>query len=430
MPSIPSVAGYAFASPNTGADAQSSRARARRASRRTCPSISPHLAFVNATAQAAFATLDRVAAGRARTRRRSTYPNNGFGQALRTVAGAIVAGSRHEGLLGADRRLRHARRRRTPNGPTARTRTLMTTLNDGLFAFYRDLRNQGLLSRHAGPAVLRVRPAHQRERQQRHRPRRRQRDDGDGRRCARRASTAPRPNLRAPTTTRRSRTTASDVRYETDFRSVYAQRPRQLAGQRLGGDSGREFPERRRTSMLSFAASSFRASRLQTSQTSDFERQTSDFHRLVSKDSPERLFDLRIAEVIPVLLRPRRQDALAGEDRVGELADHDLQREAWRRQRGSGDASRDRGPCAKWRLVTGCGAVAFTGPLTTGVCTIQRTISIQSSRWIHDMYCRPDPSGPPAKNRNGRIISGSAPPDRSRTMPVLSRTTRVPGRSA
>ena len=55
----------------------------------------------------------------------------------------------------------------------------------------------------------------------------------------------------------------------------------------------------------------------------------------------------------------------------------------------------------EWRLVTGCGAVAFTGPLTLGVCTIQRTISIQSRRWIHETYCRPDPIGPPTKNLNG-----------------------------
>ena len=49
--------------------------------------------------------------------------------------------------------------------------------------------------------------------------------------------------------------------------------------------------------------------------------------------------------------------------------------------------------------------MTFTGPRTDGVCTIQRTISTQSSRCTHDMYWRPDPSGPPAKNRNGRIIS-------------------------
>ena len=68
-------------------------------------------------------------------------------------------------------------------------------------------------------------------------------------------------------------------------------------------------------------------------------------------------------------------------------------------------------------LVTGCGAVTLTGPLTAGVSTIQRTISIQSSRWTHGMYWRPDPIGPPAKKRNGRIICGRTPPDFSSTRP-------------
>ena len=61
VPAIPSVAGYAFASPNAGAEAH---ARARRRATRIAshvPVDQPHLAFVNATAQAAFATLDRVA---------------------------------------------------------------------------------------------------------------------------------------------------------------------------------------------------------------------------------------------------------------------------------------------------------------------------------------------------------------------------------
>ena len=81
-------------------------------------------------------------------------------------------------------------------------------------------------------------------------------------------------------------------------------------------------------------------------------------------------------------------------------------------------------------LVTGCGAVTLTGPLTAGVSTIQRTISIQSSRWTQGMYWRPDPIGPPAKKRNGRIICGSTPPDFSSTSPVRSSTTRTRGAGA
>ena len=61
-PAIPSVAGYAFASPNGGADAHVRARRARPRIASHVPVDRPHLAFVNATAQAAFATLDRVAA--------------------------------------------------------------------------------------------------------------------------------------------------------------------------------------------------------------------------------------------------------------------------------------------------------------------------------------------------------------------------------
>ena len=92
LPSIPSVPAYAFASPNGGTDADG-----RACSRATriashLPVDMPHLAFVNSTAQAAFATLDRVAAGRIPTCPTVTYPNNGLGQALRAVAGAMNKG--------------------------------------------------------------------------------------------------------------------------------------------------------------------------------------------------------------------------------------------------------------------------------------------------------------------------------------------------
>ena len=54
-----------------------------------------------------------------------------------------------------------------PNGVNGTYYRLMATLNDGLIAFYNDLRNQGLLERHARDVVLRIRPPDQRERQQR-----------------------------------------------------------------------------------------------------------------------------------------------------------------------------------------------------------------------------------------------------------------------
>src|SRR5207248_3487272 len=71
---IPSVGGYAFASPNSGAEAQFARDTATRIASHV-PVDMPHLAFVNGTAQQAFATLDRVA--QVGTYRPAVgYPNN------------------------------------------------------------------------------------------------------------------------------------------------------------------------------------------------------------------------------------------------------------------------------------------------------------------------------------------------------------------
>ena len=141
VPSILNPAGYAFQSPNGSGEVETERACAARMSSHL-PAHRPHLAFVNATAQAAFATLDRVTTVGAYTPT-LVYPNNGFGLALRAVAGALAAqiGTRvfwvHTG--GYDT---HAAQN-TLNGTYA---TLMSTLNDGLTAFYQDLSNQGLLN--------------------------------------------------------------------------------------------------------------------------------------------------------------------------------------------------------------------------------------------------------------------------------------------
>src|SRR5918995_5069339 len=81
VPSIPSVSGYAFASPNSAADAAFARGSAQRIASHL-PVDQPHLAFVNSTAQGAFATLDRVAAVNTYTSS-VPYSNNGFSQALR-----------------------------------------------------------------------------------------------------------------------------------------------------------------------------------------------------------------------------------------------------------------------------------------------------------------------------------------------------------
>ncbi len=142
VPSIPSVTGYAFASPNSQADALFARESALRIASHL-PSERPHLAFVNATAQGAFATLDRVA--QVGTYVSSvTYLNDGFSQALRAVAGAIAKGVGTKVFWvqtgGYDT---HAGQ--NTNAANGQYSNLMTTLNNGLTSFYRDLENQGML---------------------------------------------------------------------------------------------------------------------------------------------------------------------------------------------------------------------------------------------------------------------------------------------
>jgi uncharacterized protein (DUF1501 family) len=140
VPAIPNAANYAFSSPNVGTNAIDERTFATRISSHV-PVDRPHLAFVNATAQAAFATLDRVASV-ATYVPRVPYPNNGFGQALAAVAGVLSRGIGTRVFWvqtgGYDT---HAGQN-TLNGTYA---TLMATLNDGLIAFYNDLSTQGLL---------------------------------------------------------------------------------------------------------------------------------------------------------------------------------------------------------------------------------------------------------------------------------------------
>ncbi len=140
VPAIPSVAGYAFASPNSGNEALLERSTAASIASHV-PIDRPNLAFVNSSAISALATLDRVAQVAAYAPS-VTYPNNGFGQALRAVAGAMSRGLGTKIFWvqtgGYDT---HAGQN-TNNGAYA---NLMSTLNDGVTAFYNDLRNQGLL---------------------------------------------------------------------------------------------------------------------------------------------------------------------------------------------------------------------------------------------------------------------------------------------
>ena len=138
---IPSVAAYAFASPNPGVEAQFARQSAVRIASHV-PVDMPHLAFVNGTVRDAFATLDRVGAV-GNYRPTVAYPNNGFGQALQAVSGAMVNGVGTRVFFvqtgGYDT---HAGQ--NTNQANGAYTGLMGTLNDGLLAFYNDLTRQGL----------------------------------------------------------------------------------------------------------------------------------------------------------------------------------------------------------------------------------------------------------------------------------------------
>ena len=142
VPAIPNAQQYAFASPNGGADAQYARDTATRMSSHL-PVDQPHLAFVNATAQSAFATLDRVGQVAA-YRPTVTYPNNGLALALRTVAAAMAneVGTRVFWVQtgGFDT---HSGQGVNANGTYA---GLMGTVDGALSAFYTDLQNQRLLN--------------------------------------------------------------------------------------------------------------------------------------------------------------------------------------------------------------------------------------------------------------------------------------------
>ena len=141
VPSIPDPVAYAFASPNGGAEAEYSKTAALQNSSHL-PVANPHLSFVNSTAQAAMATLDRVAvvAGYVPT---VAYPDTGLGRAFEAVAGAMA------GQIGtqifwvqAGGYDTHA----TQQTMDGRYAELLTDLNDAVLAFYGDLANLGLLN--------------------------------------------------------------------------------------------------------------------------------------------------------------------------------------------------------------------------------------------------------------------------------------------
>ena len=230
VPAIPNVAGYLFNSPNTAAAEVAAERTAAIRINSHVPVDRPELAFVYGSAQAALATLDRV--GTVATYGGTvTYPNSGFGQALKAVAGAMVRSIGTKVFYvttgGFDT---HAAQ--NPNAANGTYFGLMATLNDGLFAFYSDLRNQGLLddtllvtfsefgrritengsqgTDHGSASVMMAM---------------------GGRVNGGFYGTAPslNPDPANPTL----ENSAGDIRFETDFRAVYAQ----VIEQWLGADS-------------------------------------------------------------------------------------------------------------------------------------------------------------------------------------------------
>jgi uncharacterized protein (DUF1501 family) len=190
----------------------------------------PHLAFVNATAQGAFATLDRVAQVGTYVPT-VAYPNNGFAIALRTIAGAMVKGVGTK-VFWVQTGGYDTHSAQNPNQANGSYNVLMGTLNDGLFAFYNDLLNQGLLG---DTLVLQFSEFGRRISENGSQGT----DHGAGSVMmamgggVRGGIFGTAPNLRITPDNPTLENNGGDVRYETDFRSVYAQ----VIDSWLGGDS-------------------------------------------------------------------------------------------------------------------------------------------------------------------------------------------------
>ncbi len=216
---FPTLRRYPFNSPNAGAEAAAERSSATKISSHI-PVNRPELAFVYDSSQAALATLDRVATVAAYTPS-TTYPNTGFGQAMRAVAGAMVKSIGTKVFYvttgGFD-----THSAQNPNATNGAYYNLMATLNDALLAFYTDLKNQGLFE---DTLILSFSEFG-----------RRISENGSGGTDHGAATvmlamggrvngglygTAPKLNADPQNPTLEN--SAGDVHYETDFRSVYAQ---------------------------------------------------------------------------------------------------------------------------------------------------------------------------------------------------------------
>lgn len=152
VPAITSPSTYSFQSPNgTGTEGIAEKNAAIKMGSHV-PIDRPEVAFVYGSTQAAMATLDRVAtvgtyvnaSGTGVGLPSVTYPNSSFSLALKAVAGAMYRGIGTKVFYvttgGFDNH--SAQGVVQTNGAYY---GLMASLNDGLLAFYNDLKNQGLL---------------------------------------------------------------------------------------------------------------------------------------------------------------------------------------------------------------------------------------------------------------------------------------------
>jgi len=143
VPAIPDPRTYSLNTPNSTAEGLNERAAATRIASHV-PVNEPQLAFLNSTSMGAMDTLDRVASVANYTGTVAYNNNNALAVALRTVAGSIVRGTGTRVYWvttgGYDT---HSNQGNAGAGGYA---NLMTTINDALFSFYSDLRNQGLLN--------------------------------------------------------------------------------------------------------------------------------------------------------------------------------------------------------------------------------------------------------------------------------------------
>ena len=219
VPAIASPASYAFSSPNSGTEAAAERSSAVRIASHI-PVDRPELAFVYGSSQAALATLDRVATV-ASYKPSPAYPTTGFAQALQAVAGAMIRsiGTRVFYVTTGGFDTHSAQNVNTVGGAYY---NLMGTMNDGLLAFYNDLKAQGLLedtlvlsfsefgrritengsqgTDHGSASVMMVM--------------------GGKVNCGLYGTA---PNLNTDPSNPTLENGAGDVKFETDFRSVYAQ---------------------------------------------------------------------------------------------------------------------------------------------------------------------------------------------------------------